>query len=255
MDRRRVWAFYGIPAVWKRILEADRTGYDLSSLREANTGTSAITPEFLGALRDAFPAATTSVGYGSTEAGGACMLLPEDVLRKPTSIGLPYPGGELRIDRAGELCVRSPYLFKEYYNDAAATSAAMFEGWYHTGDLAEQDDDGFYYIVGRASDIIRTGGESVAPVEVDLVVQQHPAIQDAAVAGIPHDDWGEMIAAFVVLKPDRTLELSELRDHCRAQLAAYKHPRQLIFVDAIPRTGATGQVQRPRLIEIALAQR
>ena len=122
-----------------------------------------------------------------------------------------------------------------------------------TGELAERDDEGYHYIVGRAKEIIRTGGESVAPVEVDLVLQQHPAVADCAVAGVPSDDWGEVITAFVVLRPGHTLDLDGLRRHCDDKLAKHKHPRALHFVDAIPRTGTTGQVQRRLLVDIAKA--
>jgi fatty-acyl-CoA synthase len=118
------------------------------------------------------------------------------------------------------------------------------DGWYRTGDLAERDEDGYYSIVGRAKDIIRTGGESVSPVEVDLVVQAHPAVLDGAVVGVPDEDWGEIVTAFVVLRPGSSLELGELRAFCEGRLAAFKHPRRLVVVGEIPRTGATRQVQR-----------
>ena len=108
------------------------------------------------------------------------------------------------------------------------------------------------FVVGRVKDMIRTGGETVAPAEVDVVLGRHPAVADGAVAGVPHVDWGEVVTAFVVLAPGQTLDLDEVRRHCaEASLSAYKHPRQLVLVDAIPRTGPTGQVQRRRLVEIA----
>ena len=125
------------------------------------------------------------------------------------------------------------------------------DGWYRTGDLVERDDEGYMYVVGRMKDLIRTAGEYVAPPEVDVVLMRHPAVVDAAVAGVPHPDWGETVAAFVVLKPGATLDLAELRRHCEGSLAAYKQPRELHIVDAIARTGPTGQVQRRYLTELA----
>jgi len=253
MARRQVASFYGIPAIWRRILEADRSGYDLSALREANTGTSSTPPELLSAIADAFPGSTSWIGYGATEAGGLCQLPPRDIFRKPGSVGLPSPGMQVRIED-GELWVKSAQAFLGYFRNPEATAAAVVDGWYRTGDLVERDDEGYMWVVGRVKDIIRTGGESVAPAEVDVVMQRHPSVADAAVAGVPDDDWGELVTAFVVLRPGTTLELSELRQHCGGSLAGYKHPRRLVLVDEIPRTGPTGQVQRRRLVDRASGQ-
>ena len=182
-----------------------------------------------------------------------CSLWPEDVHRKPGSVGPPAAGSEVRLADDGELWVRNACLFSGYFRDEAATAAAVVDGWYRTGELAEVDDEGYYYIVGRTKDLIRTGGETVAPVEVDQVVQSHPAIVDAAVAGVPDEDWGEVITAFVVVRDGHTFDLVALREHCQGRLAAHKHPRRLVTVDAIPRTGATGQVQRRLLVDMATA--
>jgi acyl-CoA synthetase (AMP-forming)/AMP-acid ligase II len=179
------------------------------------------------------------------------MLWPQDVLRKPGSVGPPGPGVHCRIDENGELWTTHAHLFSEYFRDPEATAAALVDGWYRTGELAERDSEGYYSIVGRAKDLIRTGGETVAPVEVDLVIQRHPDVVDAAVAGIPDDDWGEVITAFVVLREGASLPLEDLRRHCEGRLASHKHPRRLIVVDAIPRTGTTGQVQRRHLVDLA----
>jgi acyl-CoA synthetase (AMP-forming)/AMP-acid ligase II len=250
IDRRKVTSFYGIPAVWRRLFEADRTGFDLSSLREANTGTSATPTELLSQIADTFPGTSTWIGYGATEAGGLCRLSPQDLFRKPGSVGLPSHGLHVRFED-GELWVRSPQAFSGYYHNPEATNAAVVDGWYRTGDLVERDEDGYVWVVGRAKDMIRTGGETVAPAEVDVVLQRHPAFADAAVAGVPDVDWGEVITAFVVLRPNQSVDLAEVRRHCDGVLSSYKHPRRLITVEAIPRTGPTGQVQRRLLVEIA----
>jgi acyl-CoA synthetase (AMP-forming)/AMP-acid ligase II len=230
-------------------MDADRSTYDLSSLRQVNTGTSATPLELVTRLAVTFPGTITSIGYGATEAGGICQLRPEDVLRKPGSVGLPSVGVHFRVVD-GELWVRSPQTFSGYFRDREATAAALVDGWYRTGDLVERDEEGYFWVVGRTKDMIRTGGETVAPAEVDVVIQRHPAVADGAVAGVPDDDWGEVVTAFVVLRPGHTLDLEELRRHCSA-LAAFKHPRRLLVVKAIPRTGPTGQVQRRRLVELA----
>ena len=150
--------------------------------------------------------------------------------------------------------MKSAQAFLGYFRNPEATAAVVVDGWYRTGDLVERDDEGYMWVVGRVKDIIRTGGESVAPAEVDVVMQRHPSVADAAVAGVPDDDWGEVVTAFVVLRPGTTLELAQLRQHCGGSLAGYKHPRRLVLVDQIPRTGPTGQVQRRRLVDIASAQ-
>jgi fatty-acyl-CoA synthase len=251
---RRAIRLYAIPAVWRRILDADRRAYDLSSLQACDTGTSATTPELLKAISEAFPGTTTSITYGSTEAGTVCRLWAKDLFRKPGAVGLPALGSEVRLADDGEILVRNNMLMNGYFRDPEATAAALAGGWYHTGDLGEQDDEGFFSVVGRAGDVIRTGGEAVAPVEVDLVLQSAPGVADAAVAGTPDEDWGEVICAFVVPRPGSSVDLASLRRHCQGRLATFKHPRRLVVVDALPRTGATRQIQRRILVEWAKAE-
>jgi fatty-acyl-CoA synthase len=251
VHRRRANRLYCIPAVWRRILEFDRTPYDLSCLQMCDTGTSATTPDLLRAIADAFPGTETTIQYGSTEAGSVCQLWPQDVHRKPGSVGLAAAGSEVRLTPEGELVVRNATLMNGYFRNPEATAEALQDGWYHTGDLAVQDDEGYYSIVGRSADVIRTGGETVAPVEVDTVLQQMPGVADAAVAGVPDDDWGQVIVAFVVLQPGAALELEDVRDHCQGKLATFKHPRRLLVVNELPRTGATRQVQRRIMVQWA----
>jgi fatty-acyl-CoA synthase len=250
VERHRAARLYCIPAVWRRIVEARPGRFDTTSLQQADTGTSAITVDLLEQIRQAFPRTTTTVTYGSTEAGVVCQLWPEDVLRRPGSVGPPVPGVFVRLDE-GELVVRNPWLMDGYFRDAEATAAAVDDGWYRTGELAEIDAEGHCQIVGRVKDVIRTGGETVAPVEVDLVIAQHPGVADAAVAGVPDDEWGEIITAFVVVRDGADLDVASLRAHCEGRLARFKHPRRLVIVEAVPRTETTGQVQRRLLVELA----
>ena len=250
VERHGAVRLYCIPAVWRRIVEAAPQRFDTTSLRQADTGTSAITVELLGQIHQLFPQTTTTVTYGSTEAGVVCQLWPEDVLRRPGSVGPPVPGVFLRLDE-GQLVVRNPWLMSGYFGDPESTAASLDGGWYRTGELAEIDRHGHCLIVGRVKDVIRTGGETVAPAEVDLVISDHPAVADAATAGVPDDEWGEIVTAFVVLRAGADLDVEALRVHCEGRLARYKHPRQLVRVDTIPRTETTGQVQRRLLVELA----
>ena len=248
--------FNAIPAVWRRILDFLATdegrGRDLSSLRIVDSGTSATPPQLLNDLHAAVPQAVRRVFYGSTEAGAVTLLRDEDMQRKPGSCGSPQHSVEISLaPGTGELLVRGPLIFSGYYNDKAATDGAMAPGgWFRAGDLADVDDEGFVSIVGRARDIIRTGGETVAPSEVEEVLSDHPAFVDVAVVGIPDAQWGEVVCATVVLRQGAAPpSLDELGAHCSDRLAKFKRPRRIEVFDTIPRTPATNQVQRRLLIE------
>jgi fatty-acyl-CoA synthase len=251
IERHRAHSTYLIPGVWRRVLDAERTGWDLSTLRIADTGTSATSPELLGGIKEALPHTVTSVVYGSTEAHKVCVLQDGELLTKPYAVGRACPGVFLRRDPSGELLVRSPLLFSGYFENPGATDEALVDGWYRTGDVVDQDDDGVVSVVGRTKELIRTGGETVAPVEVDEVLRRCDGLLDAAVAGVPDPDWGEVVTAFVVVAPGATVTLESLQAAAARQLARHKVPRRLVLVDAIPRTGATGQVSRAALVGIA----
>jgi acyl-CoA synthetase (AMP-forming)/AMP-acid ligase II len=245
-----------IPAVWRRILDhlATEEGarVDLSSLRFVDSGTSATPPELLDAIKAAVPGATRRIFYGSTEAGGVTLLREEDIDRKPGSCGVPQHSCEVRADaETGELLVRGPLLFDGYFDDPSATAAAFTsDGWFRTGDVAAEDDEGFLSIVGRVKDVIRTGGESVSPSEVEGVLADHPHFADVAVVGLPDPQWGGVVCAVVVLADGAPVpSVEELADHCGPRLAKFKRPRRVEVVDAIPRTPATNQVQRRLIIE------
>lgn len=254
--RHRAARLYCIPAVWGRLLEHGIAGYDLSSLVEADTGTSATPPELLAAIKAALPDTVTRVFYGSTEAGPSLALADVDLFRKPGSVGVAQPSVEVRLDSRGEVCVRSPFLMDGYFDDPAATAEALADGWYHTGDLGALDSDGYVSIVGRARDVIRTGGETVAPPEVEAVLGAHPAVLEVAVVGVPDPEWGEVVTAVIVAVPGaETLTIDALREFCRDRLAGFKQPRRLAIVTSLPRTAATGQIQRPLIVEQLQQQR
>ena len=249
VERRRANRLYAIPLVWARILESRSEDFDLSSVRELDTGTSATPIELVRALKHRFPWTRTRIYYGSTEAGSATTLPDADVLRKPGSVGPASPGVELRLAESGEICVRSPFLMDGYFDDPEATAAALRDGWFHTGDLGALDADGYLSIVGRLKDVIRTGGESVTPAEVEAALAGAPGVRELAVVGIPDPHWGEVVCAVVVPEAGATPTLDALRAHCAGRLAGFKQPRRLEQIEALPRTAATGQVQRTLLVE------
>jgi len=255
VERHRASRLNCVPAVWSRLLSAGSAGgagaCDLSSIRFADTGTSATPPELLRAIAQALPHAQVRVFYGSTEAGGVTILEHADIERKPGSCGVPGPLTTVRVDDEGRLWVRGPLLFDGYFDHPEATAEALVDEWYDTGDLAEMDDEGYLTIVGRVRDVIRTGGETVAPTEVEAVLGALPALIDVAVVGLPDVEWGEVVCAVVVVAPGEVApDLADLRSACTGTLASYKHPRRLAVVDAIPRTASTGQVQRRLLVEL-----
>jgi len=188
-------------------------------------------------------------GYGLTEAGPNMFWLPAaDVRRKPGAVGFPLMHVDVRNVRAdgtlcapgepGELLIRGPHVTPGYWNNPEATAEAIRDGWLHTGDLAVRDDEGYYTIVGRLKDMIISGGENVYPAEVESVLYQHPAVREAALIGVPDDKWGEVGRAVVVVEPGRAVSAEELIDFVRARLARYKVPKSVVFVDALPKTGA-----------------
>jgi acyl-CoA synthetase (AMP-forming)/AMP-acid ligase II len=146
--------------------------------------------------------------------------------------------------------VRSATVFDGYLDDPQATAACLVDGWYRTGDLVEQDGEGFLSVVGRVGDLVRTGGETVVPSEVEAVLAEHSAVAEVAVVGLPDPNWGEVVCAVVVpIGGTSAPSLEALRDHCRGRLAPFKQPRQLRVVESLPRTASTGQVQRRLLVE------
>jgi acyl-CoA synthetase (AMP-forming)/AMP-acid ligase II len=245
-----------IPAVWRRILDhltsEEGKGRDLSSLALVDSGTSATPPELLRAISEAAPGATRRVFYGSTEAGAVTLLRDEDMERKPGSCGVPHHSCQVRTDPdSGELQVSGPLLFDGYFdNDEATSDAFTADGWFRTGDVATVDSEGFLSIIGRVRDVIRTGGESVAPAEVEAAFTDHPGLTDVAVVGVPDAQWGEVVCVAVVpVDAASPPTLDDLLAHCGDRLAKFKRPRRVEYVDHIPRTPATNQVQRRLLIE------
>jgi acyl-CoA synthetase (AMP-forming)/AMP-acid ligase II len=248
--------FNAIPAVWRRILDVAATDPDavarLASLRIVDSGTSATPPDLLLAIRTLVPGAARRVFYGSTEAGAVTVLNDDAMDAKPGSCGVPAHSSASRLDpESGELQVRGPLLFDGYFDNPEATAEVFTDdGWFRTGDVAAVDDDGFLSIVGRVKDVIRTGGETVSPSEVELALADHPDFADVAVVGLPDPQWGEVVCAAVVLRDGAGApDLDDVRAYVADRLARFKHPRRVVVVNEVPRTPATRQVQRRFLIE------
>jgi fatty-acyl-CoA synthase len=196
-------------------------------------------------------------GYGMTETGPAVMTLDrENAARKAGSSGKKLLHMEVRIVRPdgveaaegelGELWVRGPNVTPGYWNRPDATAASFTDGWLHTGDAARIDEEGFYYIVDRWKDMYISGGENVYPAEVESVLHELTAVTEAAVIGIPNEQWGEVGMAIIALKTGHSLAPGEIYAHCEANLARFKCPRRIEFVDALPRN-ATGKIHKPTL--------
>ncbi len=193
-----------------------------------------------------------------TEAtGGVNLHLQEkDNLRKAGSCGMPGLFNSARVVDAtgrpcapgepGELLLSGPMVFAGYWQNPEATAETLLDGWLHTGDLAIEDEEGFFFLVGRTKELIVTGGLNVYPNEVEEVLRTHPAVADVAVVGTPDDTWGESTTAFVITR-GKDLSAADLLDHCRVSLADYKVPKRVHFVDDFPRT-TSGKVVKSRLV-------
>jgi long-chain acyl-CoA synthetase len=157
-------------------------------------------------------------------------------------------GDEVPQGEPGEIVMRGPFVMRGYWNRDDATAEAMRDGWFHTGDIATVDEDGYFSIVDRKKDLIIRGGYNVYPRELEEVLYEHPAVLEAAVVGVPHDDLGEEVGAAVVLKPDEDVSTDELRAYMKERVAAYKYPRVLWLADELPK-GPTGKILK-REIEV-----
>jgi fatty-acyl-CoA synthase len=246
IERWRPSSLYCIPAVWRRVFDS-ASQHDLSSLRFAITGTSLVSTELLLEIKDRLPGTETTISYGSTEMGVATTLGDHDLFSRVGSIGRPNPGFDAAIID-GELCFRGETVMSGYFDLPDETAAVFADGWYRSGDLADMDDEGYVSITGRRREIIRSGGETVAPSEVEAAIGGFPGLREVGVVGLPDDMWGEVICAVVVLEdgtPTPSVEI--LRSYLGPRLANFKHPRVVARLNALPRTAATGQIQRSRL--------
>ena len=249
----------GVPTMLYRLLDDPAAGgAPPPLLRGIVYGGAPMEAERVGALRLCFPGARLFQGFGQTEVGYCLGLLNEDHNLRPESLGKPDIFSEIRLldedgrdvqdGEVGEIVARTPYLMNAYYKDPTATEAFFTYGpdWGRTGDLAVRDGEGFFTVAGRLTDMIISGGMNVYPQEVERVLLAHPAVADAAVFGVPDADWGERVAAAVVLHEGREAAEEDLLAHARTQLAGFKCPRRIEFHTSLPRTH-NGKIRRVEL--------
>lgn len=255
-----------IPTMLNFILdEANKGSYDTSSLKNICYGGMPISPDLLAKTMKLFPCDFYQF-FGSTEAGNVSILLPEDHLlegnpdkgRRLQSTGrcdlftelkiVNEEGSELPVGQAGEIVVKSESVIRGYWKLPELNEQLLKEEWFHTGDIGCVDEDGYLYIVDRKSDMIISGGENIYPAEIDHVITSHPAVQMAAVIGVPDEEWGEAVKAFVVLKEGEETTEEEIIAFCKERLAGYKKPKSVDFVESLPMTPA-GKVLKKVLKE------
>ena len=231
---------------------------DLSALRSMTIGSAVVAPELLDAVGRALPHVKVSESYGLTE-GGSPLREPIDGRAVPRgSPGVAAPEIELKLLDAGgcegnegELVVRCPYVCLGYHNEPEITRQKLDNGWLRTGDIFYRDKDGFFYFRSRVDDMFSCGGENIYPKEVEDFLYQMPQIKDVQVAGVPSEKYGEEVGAFVILKDGQQLTCEEIRDFCRGQIARFKIPKYVFFVDSFPITGS-GKIQKFKLRDMSL---
>ena len=248
-----VTVFEGVPTMYAAMLHVDDAeSYDVSSLRTCISGGSAMPVEVMKSFEKTFGCIVLE-GYGLSETSPVASFNQPDIERKPGSIGVPVRGVEMRVvddngnevsgDEVGEIAIRGDNVMKGYWGREDATREAIRDGWFHSGDMAKKDDEGYFYIVDRKKDLIIRGGYNVYPREVEEVLYGHEAVAEVAVVGIEHPELGEEVGAAVALKPDAEASEDELREFAKKELAAYKYPRQIWIVDELPK-GPTGKILR-----------
>ena len=251
-------SFFAPPTIWISILASPEFATsDLTKLAKGYYGASIMPVEVLRQIQRRLPQLRLWNLYGQTEmAPTATVLKPEDQLRKPGSAGRPTLHVESRVvdeqgrdvspGQIGEIVHRSPQLFEGYWRDPERTALAFEGGWFHSGDLATRDDEGYLTIVDRKKDMIKTGGENVASREVEEVIYRHADVAEVAVIGVPHPKWIEAVVAVVVPRPGRNPSADAIISHCRESMAHFKVPKAVIFASALPKT-PSGKVLKREL--------
>ena len=241
---------FAVPAMYERLLAWDGLGTtDLSGVRLWVSGSAPLSPSLAERAAEALGQLPLE-RYGSTEAG-LCVSNLYEGPRRAGTVGLPLPGLEVALAEQGdEILLRGPQVFSGYWrNDEATRDAFAGDGWFRTGDVGRLDEDGALRITGRIKEMILSGGLNVYPREVEVALEEHPAVHQAAVVGRPSERWGEEVVAFVVPDGDGP-DTDALLAHARERLSAYKCPKQVLFLDALP-AGSTGKVRRAELVELA----
>jgi len=260
VDKYQVTSTFSAPPLIRLVCAlpaAVKARYDRSSMRIMLANAAPWSFALKQAYLADFPPDSLWEVYGSTELGVNCVLEPKDQLRKPGSCGKPAPGVAIRLLDAGgnevtgtgpghpgELYASSAAVFNEYYKQPESYRAAIHDGFHTVGDIAYRDEEGFYYICDRKSDMIISGGMNIYPAEIEAALEQHPGIFDVAVFGIPSGQWGEQVHATVVLAPGASLSEADVIAHAHQHLAGYKCPRSVSFAGELPRTGSGKLLKR-----------
>jgi fatty-acyl-CoA synthase len=260
IEREQVTMFFCVPTQYQLMLQSPRfASTSFKSVRFLTSGGAPLPVPIIRAYREQH-GVVFKQGFGMTEFGpGIFSMGPEHAELKAGSIGQPNYFVDARVvaddnrpvaaGAVGELVLKGPSMCSGYFNDPAASQAAVdAEGWFHTGDLARVDTDGFYTIVDRKKDMFISGGENVYPVEVEKTLYEHPAVAQCAVVGVPDARWGEVGAAVVVLRPGASATAADLIEHCRARLARFKVPQRVVFCEALP-ISAAGKILKRELRE------
>jgi len=273
VEKERVDRAMLVPTMLKQLIDhPDFSKYDLSSLKVITYGAAPMPLEVIKRAVKAFPGVSFIQAFGQTETASTITALgPEDhiiegseaeiekKLKRLTSIGKPMPDIEMKVvdengntlppGEVGEILARGPRVMSGYWKDEEKTEKTIDkDGWVHTGDMGYVDEDGYYFLAGRATDMIIRGGENISPEEVENVLHSHPKIEEAAVIGVPDEEWGEQPRAIVVLKKGEKASAEEIIEYTRPRLAGFKRPRSVIFVDRLPRN-PMGKVLKRELRE------
>jgi acyl-CoA synthetase (AMP-forming)/AMP-acid ligase II len=260
VEAERVDRAMMVPTMLKQLMDhPDFSKHDLSSLRVITYGAAPMPLEVIKRAVDIFPGVSFINAFGQTETASTITTLsPEDhsitgteeekekKLKRLSSIGRPMPdvemkivdgeGNELPPGQVGEIVTRGPRVMSGYWKDQEKTEKTIDkDGWVHTSDMGYVDEDGYFFLAGRATDMIIRGGENISPEEVEAVLHSHPKVEEAAVIGVPDAEWGEVPMGVIVLKEGETATPEELMEYCRANLASYKRPRSVVFADELPR--------------------
>ena len=254
-----VSAIFLVPAQWQAVCAAQKANPRQLRLRVLSWGAAPASDTVLREMAETFPGTQIFAAFGQTEMSPVtCMLLSQDAIRKLGSVGKVIPTvaarvvdddmNDVAVGDVGEIVYRAPTLMAGYWNNPKATAEAFAGGWFHSGDLVRQDEEGYVWVVDRKKDMIISGGENIYCAEVENVLAGHPAIAEVAVIGRPHEKWGEVPVAIVALgaSAPTDLTLAELDEFLTERLARYKHPKALAVVDALPRNPA-GKVLKTEL--------
>ncbi|RPJ46649.1 MAG: long-chain fatty acid--CoA ligase [Betaproteobacteria bacterium] len=256
--RYRCTVISGVPTMVSMVLARKDllTRTDTTTVRTVMMGSAPSSPQLLSDIRAHFPNAEPLVVYGVTE-GGPVPLGPDadGRPRPPGSIGKPYPGTAAKLingphDNEGELLLKNPGILLGYHNLPDETARRIRDGWYHTGDVCRRDADGFYYFIGRTDDMFVCGGENIFPIEVERLLERHPAVHQACVLPFAHDLKGQVPYAFIVLRSSASATADEIKNYALANGPAYQHPRRVFFLEQLPLAG-TNKVDREQLRSLA----